>query len=224
MFRAGARLSIPSIARCALAATACLLGVPGCAAPGGAERGSERVELDPAGSVPGDLTVEVSVKPGRGVTDRAKVEERAVRFVLLPDGSLHGETDAALADSVRPARARRLAREQMADVWTMLRSAGFADGSLAETRANPSLIEPDAGRILATLEIHANGERFAFVRRYEPGGEDEAAMRRVVRSLASLAWASDEALVESAELPKRYDLGVDPYARFAKPAADAGGK
>ena len=45
-------------------------------------------------------------------------------------------------------------------------------------------------------------------------------MRRVVRSLASLAWASDEALADSAELPVRYDLGADPYARFApRPAA-----
>jgi hypothetical protein len=29
-------------------------------------------------------------------------------------------------------------------------------------------------------------------------------------------------LAESAELPLRYDLGPDPYARFARPAPKAG--
>jgi hypothetical protein len=72
--------------------------------------------------------------------------------------------------------------------------------------------------VLATLEVHADGERYVFVRRYQPGGDDQPAMRRMVRSIASLAWSSDEALAETAELPLRYDLGSDPYARFAKPA------
>jgi hypothetical protein len=81
------------------------------------------------------------------------------------------------------------------------------------------LLEPTAGEILATLEVHADGERFAFVRRYTPGGEDQPALRRAIRAIASLGWASDEALAETAELPLRYDLGADPYARFAQPAA-----
>ena len=173
---------------------------------------------DPVGSVPSDLWIEVDVSPGRGVKDRAKIEERAARFVLLPDGSLHGEADRVPHDELRPARVRRLSREQMVDVWSTLRSLGFADAGFADTRGNPKLVEPAAGEVLATLEVHANGERFVFVRRYQPGGDDQPAMRRMVRSIASLAWSSDEALAETAELPLRYDLGSDPYARFAKPA------
>jgi hypothetical protein len=173
---------------------------------------------DPVGSVPSDLWIEVDVSPGRGVKDRAKIEERAARFVLLPDGSLHGEADRVPHDELRPARVRRLSREQMVDVWSTLRSLGFADAGFADTRGNPKLVEPAAGEVLATLEVHANGERYVFVRRYQPGGDDQPAMRRMVRSIASLAWSSDEALAETAELPLRYDLGSDPYARFAKPA------
>lgn len=190
------------------------LALTGCAAPDRAQSAQ-----DPVGRVPPDLWVEVDVTPGRTVVDRARVEERRTRFVLLPDGSLHGETDRVPEDPVRPARVRKLSREQMADVWGVLASSGFTDATLADTRGNVRLIEPAANEILATLEVHADGERFAFVRRYTPGGEDEAALRRTIRAIASLGWASDEALAETAEIPLRYDLGPDPYARFA-PAGD----
>ena len=176
---------------------------------------SSPTPADPLGRVPQDLWLEIAVRPGYGVEDRAKVEERSVRFVLLPDGALHAEADRPLRQGLRPARARRLEREQMADVWGALVSAGFAEVLLADTRGNVDLIQPAAGEVLTTLVVHADGERFAFVRRYKPGDATEEAMRRVVRSIASLAWASDEALAESAELPTRYDAGPDPYARFA---------
>jgi hypothetical protein len=178
--------------------------------------------VDPVGRVPTDLWLEIDVSPGRGVDARAKIEERAARFVLLPDGALHGEADRVPHDGLRPARVRRLSREQMVDVWTTLRAAGFASAEFADITGNPKLVEPNAGEVLATLEVHADGERFAFVRRYVPGSDDQPAMRRVVRAIASLAWSSDEALAESAELPLRYDLGPDPYARFARPAPKAG--
>ncbi len=169
---------------------------------------------DPAGRVPADLAIEINVTPGRGVGERAKVEERAARFIVFPDGSLHGESDHVPPQGLRPARVRRLAREQMVDVWLTLSAAGFVDPALADTRGNVQLIEPSAGEVLATLVVHADGKRFGFVRFYQPGGDDERAIRSVIRSIASLAWSSDEALAETAELPIRHDLGADPYARF----------
>ena len=199
----------------------CLFGLNGCASSPAAAPARAAQSSDPVGAVPSDLWIEVDVSPGRGVKDRAKIEERAARFVLLPDGSLHGEADRVPHDGLRPARVRRLSREQMVDVWSTLRSLGFADAGFADSRGNPKLVEPVAGEVLATLEVHANGERYAFIRRYQPGGDDQPAMRRMVRSIASLAWSSDEALAETAELPLRYDLGSDPYARFAKTAPAA---
>jgi hypothetical protein len=212
--RKGSKGSLAVVAAAIAVATLVPVGLTGCASPA-RTTGAE----DPIGRVPADLWVEVDVSPGRTVSDRAKVEERRARFVLLPDGSLHGETDRVPEDRLRPARVRKLSREQMADLWGILASSGFTDPTLADTRTNVKLLEPTAGEILATLEVHADGERFAFVRRYTPGGEDQPALRRAIRAIASLGWASDEALAETAELPLRYDLGADPYARFA-PASE----
>ncbi|MFM7052701.1 MAG: hypothetical protein ACKOYN_11320 [Planctomycetota bacterium] len=198
-----------------MALAASPLAATGCSAPPRTTAGA----TDPVGAVPADFSLEIDVRPGRGVEERAKVEERAARFVLLPDGSLHGETDLVPREGLRPARVRRLVREQMADVWSELVSAGFADAALADFTGNTTLLEPEAGMMLAAIEVHANGQRFAFVRRYKPGERDEQAVRGLIRTVAALGWASDEALAESAEIPLRYDLGTDPYARYAKPAA-----
>ena len=205
------------------ALAACAAACAGCAATDAERTRAASSAVDLVASAPADLWLEIRTSPGRGVVDRPKVEERAARFVLLPDGSLHGETDRVPAVGARPARLRRLSREQMGDVWSLIVSAGFADPALADTRGNPALVEAGAGEVLATLEVHAEGERYAFVRRYAAGSEQEKALRGVIRAVASLGWASDEAFAEFAELPLRYDLGADPYARFAKPAAEAGG-
>jgi hypothetical protein len=206
-------------ALCACGLSACTSGpVPSDSTTGSAASSATGRAVDPVGVVPTDLAIEVRVAPGQGIATRAKVEERPARFVLLADGSLHGETDRLPPDGVRPARVRRLAREQMADLWSVLTAAGFSEAARADTRGNVRLTEPRAGEILATLEVHANGERFAFVRTYRVDDDREAALRRVIRAMAALAWASDEALAESSELPTRYDAGSDPYARFA-PAA-----
>ncbi len=188
-----------------------------CATQPTAVSPSRTEATDPVGEVPSDLSIEIEVSTGRAVGARAKIEERTARFVLLPDGSLHGESDHVPQAGLRPARVRRLSREQMVDIWVALSTAGFADPTHADARGNVKLLEPQPADVLCTLEVNANGVRFSFVRHYLPGGDDELAMRRLIRSVASLAWASDEALVESAELPLRYDLGPDPYDRFAKP-------
>lgn len=198
-----------------------LSGIPaGCASP---PLISVNAPVDPAGVMPLDLSIELAVTPGAQVADRVRIEERPCRFVLLPDGSLHGEADRLPPEGVRPARIRRLSREQMADVWGALESAGFSQAPLADARAVAPDLEPRPGEVLVALEVHADGERFAFVRRFTPESDSERAIRLFIRTIASLAWASDEALAESAELPTRYDLGADPYARFApKPAAREG--
>lgn len=169
---------------------------------------------DPVGEVPADLSLDLWVRLGFGVGERARIEERNVRLVLLADGTLCAATERMPPDGTRPARVRRLSREQMSELWSALRASGFAGRSTAEARGNVALLEPGNGEVLATVELHANGERLAYASRYRPDDEREAAMRKLVRSVASVAWASDEALVESAELPTRYDLGSDPYARF----------
>ncbi len=181
---------------------------------------AQQVVSDPAGHVPDDLSIDLSVRIGFGVGEHARIEERNVRLVLLADGTLCAATERVPSDGTRPPRVRRLAREQMTELWSVLVASGFASDASSEARGNVALLEPAAGEVLATLELHANGERLTYARRYRPEDEREQAMRAVVRAVASLAWASDEALVESAELPTRYDLGADPYARFAPKQAE----
>ena len=198
----------------------------GCqSAPAGPAAASSSTSADPAAGVPDDLSVELSVRVGFGLGERSRIEERAVRMVLLADGTLCAASDRVPDAATRPPRVRRLGREQMTEVWSRLVAAGFTSDANAEARGNVALLEPAKGEILATLEVHAEGRRLVFARRYRPDDEREQAMRSVVRSVASLAWASDEMLVESAELPNRYDAGADPYARFAPkraaPADDA---
>lgn len=190
-------------------------------ADGGSKPGPSIVNapIDPAGNAPEDLWVEIAVAPGRGIEGRARVEERPARFVLLPGGELFGATDALPPRGQRPARVRRLTREQVNGLWSTLSAAGFTNRSLSDGAGNAALLVPEAGEIMTTIEIHAADDRFVFVRRYRPGEQQERSVRGVVRAFALAAWASDEGLAESAEMPTRYEVGVDPYARFA-PRAD----
>jgi hypothetical protein len=207
-------MSILPPSRAAAAAILALLPLVSAGCQTASSR-APQAAADPAGHVPEDLSIDLAVRIGFGVGERARIEERNVRLVLLADGTLCAATERVPRDDTRPPRVRRLAREQMTELWSTLVASGFAEVSSAEARGNVALLEPAAGEVLATLELHANGERLTYARRYRPEDEREQAMRGVVRAVASLAWASDEALVESAELPTRYDLGADPYARFA---------
>ncbi|MEY3025757.1 MAG: hypothetical protein RLZZ238_654 [Planctomycetota bacterium] len=171
---------------------------------------------DPVGDLPADLSIEIHIRPGGALGGQSRVEERPASFVLLSDGTLHGETDLLPPEGVRPARVRRLSREQMAELWSTLRAVGFASPDSSDTTGNPRLATPGPREIIASIEVTADGRRFAFVRRYGPEDGTEPAMRRVIRAVGALAWASDEALIESAELPIRYEVGRDPYARFRK--------
>ena len=196
----------------------------GCAATPRDASDEGSTPADPVGEVPADLAIEVRIAPGRLVGEQARVEERAARFVLLPDGTLYGEVDRVPAEGRRPARVRRLSREQMVDVWTAFRSAGFADPALADGRGNPALLSPAPEEVLATLEVESGGTRAVFVRRYRAGEAVDSAIRRAIRVIAALAWASDEPRAETLELPQRYDLWPDPYARFAQPSAGGAGR
>ena len=202
---------------------ACLaLGFAGCRS---APTPVQDARPDRAGAVPSDLSVDLAVRLGFGVGERPRIEERPARLVLLADGTLCGATERVPTAEVRPPRIRRLSREQLGEVWGALVASGFAAKGDPDARGNLRLLRPAAGEVLVTLEVHADGVRHLFARRFRPEDEKEAAMRTLVRQLAALAWASDEVLLESAEIPTRYDLGRDPYARFAPrgPSGDAGG-
>ncbi len=195
----------------AFASLACTIGCASTEArPSGTAAAAAAV--DPLGTLPSDFSIELAVEVGRGVEVSPRAEERAAAYILLPDGSLHAEAEIAKLKGKRPARVRRLSREQESDLWRLVVDGGFGSSANSDSRGNVWTETPSAGSILVKVRIAANGERWCFLRQYAPATDDERALRRLTRALARLAWMSDEPLAETAEFPVRYDLGADPYA------------
>ncbi len=193
----------------------------GCASsPPAVENANAALSADPLGALPRDFSMELEVEIGRGVEVSGRVEERPGVYVLLADGSLHAETEVAPPKGKRPARVRRLSQEQESDLWRIVMDGGFGSHTQSDSLGNVWMETPSAGTILVKVRISANGKRWCFLRQYAPSTEEERGVRRLTRALASLAWASDEPLAETAEFPVRYDLGPDPYAAL-KSAAPA---
>jgi hypothetical protein len=193
-----------------------LLAVPlalgGCAAQPATRRAQDPV----LGSLPADLTIDVTILPGTGLGALSAAHLARSKYILFPDGSVHGDEGASMGVLVRPARVRVLTREEMADVWFIARETGFADLDAADFDGNPALLAPSRDEVLTILSVTADGRSRTFVRRSAPADVD-ASTRRMVRTLAALAFASDEPGFDRVIMPLRYDLGPDPYRRFLPP-------
>lgn len=184
----------------------------GCAAPP-----ATPLAEDPAlGALPVDLAIDVTILPGQGVGAFSEAHRVRAKYILFPDGSLHGDEGASMGVLVRPALARVLTREEMADVWFVARETGFAELDAAEFDGNPAFLSPARDELLTILTVTAEGRTRTFVRRSAPADVD-ASTRRMVRTLAALAFASDEPGFDRVIMPLRYDLGPDPYRRFLPP-------
>ena len=126
-------------------------------------------------------------------------------------------SSAAVFGRLLPPRTRTLDRRQVAEVWSLANQLGFADRAAADPPLDLGRIDPPRGGIVYVMVFTGNGERWTFVR---AAGADEApdpASVDFTRRLAELAWASDEALPRAMVIPRRYDLGPDPYARYRQP-------
>lgn len=203
-------------------------GLAGCGAPGtpdgaplppddrvGSIDGSVAPAEAPAlaeGTVPPDFSLDVTVLLGPGAPDLPSVQDRAAKYVVLPDGSLHCDASPFIDISTRPGRTRWLYQEQVQSLWALCGQLGFLDASDANGPPNPDLLRAARGERLAILTIRARGETWTFVRR-APGNDPlDPAAARVIRSLAILGWVPD--LRPDELLPERYDFGPDPYAAY----------
>lgn len=210
------------------------------------EAGAAAPEADPLGPVPDDLVVDVTVLPGRRVSEdlvsSGAVHARRARYILFPDGSLHAAvgreewvgyglmgtqwTQRAIGVLSRPAQTRVVSRETMADVWLLARQCGLSDPAASTFDGNPALLSPKPDEILTIISICVGGRQGTFLERRpatpvagDPAdaAPDVTSAGRFVRGLAQLAWASDDLPAETAVLPLRYDLGPNPYARYLPP-------
>ncbi len=184
----------------------------------GPDAASASATGDALPALPDDLTIDLTILPGvdyRDATqpDFAKSHIVQSKYILFPDGALHGDRGRTMTVLTRPARIRTLSRETLADLWGVLDAAGFTQLEETGFRGNPALLGPGPAEVLTILSVRANGVHGTFIRRGAIDALDPA-MTRVVRAIARLAWATDDPPIEAIVQPIRYDLGDDPYARY----------
>jgi hypothetical protein len=171
---------------------------------------------DPFAVAPADFSIDLIVRPDPAAADPADAARRAGHYVLFPDGSLHySETGRGTPDGLPPL-VRRLNRRQVAEVWSFARQSGFADPANGGEPTNISQIAADAGQVVYLIRLTGADRRWEFIRRVAPPHASDPASAELVRLLAKLAWASEEAAPIAAAAPRRDDFGPDPYARYRK--------
>lgn len=186
-----------------------LLVMAGCStAPGGYSAGAEMA--------PADFSIDFTVLAGDEGQVRHGAEHRAARYVVLPDGTLHARVEAAesRADGV-PRYVRTLHRAETDALWRLTRDLGLTDPVNVDAVGNLDLYESQAGQTAYLVAVVSEGRRLNFGRAFS--GEDvlDDRLVRLARTLAGLAWVRDEPDVEATRrIPRRYDFGPDPYARY----------
>jgi hypothetical protein len=214
------------------ASVRCLLvvlsgAVCGCASP---QRTATAPSADVLALAPADFTIDITILTGKAIEravresvlrERADpvtlvVQRQQSKLVLLADGSLHYGTHPHRGADWLPPWSRRLSREQVAEVWSLLHQLGFDDPAAADDMGNLTLIEESTDEIVHIVAITGDGRRWQFVRRTPGGAAPDGATTALIRRLAALAWASDGQYADTVMLPVRYDFGPDPYATYRK--------
>ena len=180
----------------------------GCAST---DQASNTSDTDPLANVPQDFQVDVQVFVGRKVDDQDRLERRAAHIVMLPDGALHAAQGDEVILGARPGLARILYRDQMADVWVLMRHLDFiGEGEPPTGPIRP----PGTNEIVYVIEYTMNNDRRRIQKRNPSDKTMDGASTMLIRSLGALAWLRDAPMTDSAVAPIRYDYGPDPWARY----------
>lgn len=142
------------------------------------------------------------------------VHQRASRYVVFPDGSLHVSFDPAVTASTLPPFARMLRRSEIEALWGLLLRLDLADPAVAPPVGNTRSLTVEPGGWNTSAVIQVNGRRAWLKERGSPSSATKTPLTRLTRALAQLAWAGDDPDVSLMRLPMRYDFGPDPYARY----------
>jgi hypothetical protein len=200
-----AMLRAANLALCALVLTACSVHPP--------------MDVDPLGAAPENFTLDMTILTGPGADSHAEAHLKQSRMVLLPDGTLRYGVDAerTLGANWLPNVARRLSRQQVAEVWALARQLGLTDPARGDEPTNFALITAKPDEIVYLLELTGGDDAWQFVRTSFAPSQPDPAMTALARRLAQLAWASDFDESKVVVMPKRYNFGPDPYSRYRSP-------
>lgn len=183
--------------------------LPGCAAP-------PSVSGDPLAAAPEDFALELIMRCDKETPPAPQVHQRPGRFIFLPDGSLHYAASDR-PDGLMPERTRTLSRRQVAELWSLAHQLGLADPDAGHEPVNLDLIQPPPGGMVYLIAVTGHDRRWMFIDAAAAGEAPDPASVAIVRHLAELAWVSDEPEGRVMIIPRRYDLGPDPYARYRRP-------
>lgn len=183
-----------------------LFSLLGCAA-------ASEAPFDAAPAIaPHDLAIEVFVLPGR---EAAGANRTPLHVILMPDGALHY---AASASHAMPPWRRTLSQSQLQSVWSRARALTGLGESIACPLSEAML--PDHDEIIYAIEITGEDVRRTVAQRATTGAEIDPAITALVDVLAELAWAHEPVETLTRRIPKRYDFGPDPYARYRGQSGD----
>ena len=178
----------------------------------------QRVSADPLGTAPTDFAIELTILTGPQTFASNEVQLRQSRYVMFADGSLYQGDDVERLKGADwlPPLTRMLTRRQVAEIWALAQQLGMTNPDNPTAEANFKLIQAEPDGVTYLTAITGWGERWTFVR---PSSFDspDPAMTQLARALAKLAWASDQGASNAMIMPKRYDFGPDPYARYRQP-------
>ena len=163
--------------------------------------------------VPDDFSVDITILAAQ---EGARAEARNSRYVLFPDGTLRYASSIGKGPNTLPPIIRRLNRRQVDGLWNRARQLGLTTPSKADEVSNFRKVwSPWEGSVYL-FAFTADGSYWNFTRKVDPGQELDPALRSFLRSIAALAWAKDEADIQFAIDPKRFDYGPDPYAQYRR--------
>jgi hypothetical protein len=193
-----------------------LLVAAGCSAP---PSGEGAAGADPLAAVPGDFSLDLTVRAGPEPQEGAVAPDVSLRpghYVVFCDGALHWAAGGADRARGLPPQRRNLDRGQVAGLWSLLERLGYADPDQGAAPVNAMLLEAAPGETVSMCIITGNGRRWAFVSREGPDQEPDPAMPRLIEHLGGLAWAT-VADKPATGRPGRTEFGPDPYARYRRP-------
>lgn len=189
----------------------------------GACAGPQQITTAP-GAAPADFTVDLTILADETISRRIGAEFHPARYVVLPDGTLHahiGPVERRAGEI--PELVRTLNRQQVNALWQLIEELGFSDPAQVDAAGNLDLVETQPNQITYLTSIVADGDRLNFGRAMSGTEPGDLRYTRLARTLAALAWVPDEPPAESARrIPRRYDFGPDPYARYRQMNAESG--